>query len=454
MIKYINAIVIISLGLASTGWAGPNSYAQQFQNRNNNRSIPNPSAEQPLNSNWRILNYGRNTPNGLIQRTGGYQGMGFYRLKVSDRVSGDARWQFQPITIKGSTNYQISMAYRNTGAGAFMVNYQDDRGNQYWDWLASTTNARGWKYFTASYTTKSNARNLNFYLAALENGTFDTDSYEIKESGQSTPPTDPKPVNPTPPLPVNDPAPTNPIPNNPVIPNNPTPPPVQDLTKLKRGLVSVEFDDGWLSAYNNGLPVANKYGIKTTQYIISDYTKNGYTDYMNSNHVLEWKRQGHFIGSHSSTHPDLSSLQVGTLDSELRSAKEYLSALLGEEVLGFVTPYCSSSSLVENVAKQYYKYSRDCDSTNYLNSKANFNPYHLTSKIVEKGATTAQINQWLTEAQSQGKWLILVYHRIDDTNTTWSTTPSVLDEHMRTVKNHGITILPTMQAFDEIKAQL
>ncbi|MGL4758778.1 MAG: polysaccharide deacetylase family protein [Patescibacteria group bacterium] len=243
---------------------------------------------------------------------------------------------------------------------------------------------------------------------------------------------------------------------------NPTPTPTPTPTNqdgFTRGMVSVEFDDGWNSVYKNALPILDKYGIKTTQYIVSKYTAPDYAySYMTPAQIKDWRSKGHFIGSHSEDHSDLSTLTLEQLDLQLKNSKEYLSTLLNEDIQAFVTPYCNSSAAVEEVARKYYAFSRDCDMSGteggYLVSKSNFKPYHLTSKIVEKGTTTVQINQWLTEAKAQNKWLILVYHRIDESGGNWAMTPTEFDAHMNVVRNHGIPIVPTLQAFKEIKAQI
>ena len=41
------------------------------------------------------------------------------------------------------------------------------------------------------------------------------------------------------------------------------------FTISNRGLVSINFDDGYQSMYDNGLPILDAAGLKSTQYIIT-----------------------------------------------------------------------------------------------------------------------------------------------------------------------------------------
>lgn len=409
-------------------------------------SIINPSAELTIDSNWQQIKWGTNSPTFSIQKTGGFDGPSFFRVRNRSLSSGDSRWQFKNVNVKPNTSYNLSFAYRSNAFGVIMANYQDAAGNNYWDYLGDGNVQRNWSKFTTTYKTKANALNMNFFLAATGVGTYDTDSFSIAETGSATSPAVITPVTPTP-------TPVTPV--TPVTPT-PTPPAPVGPNAFNRGLVSVEFDDGWYSAYQNALPIVKKYGMTTTQYVITTPSESLYTEYMSPTQILSWKAQGQKIGSHSQTHGDLATFQPAMIQAEMANSKAYLSNLISEEVKGFVTPYCSTSSVVETIAKTLYKYSRDCDfdGNNYLIGKNNFNSYHLTSKIVEKGTTNTQIAQWCKEAKDQGKWLILVFHRIDDSATTWTVTPAEFDGYMNIVKNSGVTNLHTMAAFDEVRAQM
>ncbi|GAC1378963.1 MAG: hypothetical protein NVSMB43_20770 [Pseudarthrobacter sp.] len=82
------------------------------------------------------------------------------------------------------------------------------------------------------------------------------------------------------------------------------------------GMVSVTFDDGWASQYNNALPVLNKYGIPATMYIISG-SVNAVPSYMTQDQIQAFASRGDEIAAHTVTHPDLTTLTPDQVDNEL-----------------------------------------------------------------------------------------------------------------------------------------
>ncbi len=68
------------------------------------------------------------------------------------------------------------------------------------------------------------------------------------------------------------------------------------------GMVSLTFDDGLKSVYDEAFPVLGKYNIKATAGIVLNRVTCGNDDYMNVEEVLELQRAGWEIASHSVTH--------------------------------------------------------------------------------------------------------------------------------------------------------
>jgi peptidoglycan/xylan/chitin deacetylase (PgdA/CDA1 family) len=421
----IKKLSMLLLAIALVVVPVSNLYTGIQAQQTNPNLIANYSGELAIKDTWQKVTWGNNISNLNLQTTGVKDGNYFFRVRTSSYQTGDSRWQFKPVVITPSANYDLSFSYKSSTRGNVTVNWQDNLGNQNWDYITTLNSNKIWTSYNTTYKTNPKAVSMTYFVNINSVGSFDTDSYSLKLS----------PV------------------------TNPGPVVVTDPTKFARGLVSVEFDDGWVSAYNNALPIVDSLGIKTTQYIVTDFTTPEYlSEYLSPAQIKDWRARGHFIGSHALSHPDLTTFDPAAVDLQLKNSKIYLSNLLGEQILGFVTPYCRSNAVVAEIAAKYYRYSRDCDEViaedSYLNAKNTITPYHLTSKIVEFGTTDVQIKQWMTLAQAQNKWLILVYHRIDNSGGTWSMPTAEFQKHMTAVKNHGIKILPTMQAFDEVMSQV
>ena len=112
------------------------------------------------------------------------------------------------------------------------------------------------------------------------------------------------------------------------------------------GFVSIDFDDGYQSMYDNGLPIFDAAGIRTTQYIITGNTLGdtivnpdlgpvgvGNSGYVTWDEVQTMAANGHEIGAHTRTHQSLSTLcqipdcsVADTLTNEINGSKADLIA--------------------------------------------------------------------------------------------------------------------------------
>jgi len=102
----------------------------------------------------------------------------------------------------------------------------------------------------------------------------------------------------------------------------------------KTALVTTSWDDG----HALDLRVAERlatYGVKGTFYVPIDYP---IIPRMSRHEILELRRMGMEIGSHTQTHPRIHRLNAGKVLRELCESKAYLEDLLGEEIRAFCYP--------------------------------------------------------------------------------------------------------------------
>src|SRR5690606_1721656 len=71
-------------------------------------------------------------------------------------------------------------------------------------------------------------------------------------------------------------------------------------------IITVTFDDGWESIYTDAMPLLQKYGIPTTQYVLSDEERNPL--YLTFDQIHAMDRAGHEIACHGGDHTDLTIL--------------------------------------------------------------------------------------------------------------------------------------------------
>lgn len=134
----------------------------------------------------------------------------------------------------------------------------------------------------------------------------------------------------------------------------------------KKGRVAViTFDDGFLSVYQNAMPVLNHFGFTATNYFVVheiagknnwDTPKAQRAACMNMEQIKQWISSGHEVGSHSLTHPHLTTIDDETALNEINISKQFLTEKLGVDVLSFAYPYGDENQTICNHVKQagYY----------------------------------------------------------------------------------------------------
>lgn len=111
---------------------------------------------------------------------------------------------------------------------------------------------------------------------------------------------------------------------------------------VARGKVAViTIDDGYLSFYENGMPVLRHYGYPATVFVHTAAVGNH--DYMSWEQLREIRKQGVEIGSHSHSHEHfVNAATNGRLDvfvDDLRRSRQIFTSELGEEPELYSYPY-------------------------------------------------------------------------------------------------------------------
>jgi peptidoglycan/xylan/chitin deacetylase (PgdA/CDA1 family) len=190
-------------------------------------------------------------------------------------------------------------------------------------------------------------------------------------------------------------------------------------------MISLNFDDGWLSAYNNALPILNKAGLKSTQYIIGEGLSDPY-NYVNASQVLTMQSTGHEIGAHSRTHADLIGLSASQLQSEINGSKQDLLEIGVNQVNTFAYPFGDVNSTVETATRNAgFTSARGVESG--FNTK-DTNPYILKSRSLENTTSITTIKSWIDAAIQNDTWEILVIHQVVNSGGQYSITPATMQQ--------------------------
>ena len=210
------------------------------------------------------------------------------------------------------------------------------------------------------------------------------------------------------------------------------------------GMVSVTFDDGWASQYNNALPILTKYGVPATLYVFSGAINT--EDYMTQAQIQAFANRGDEIASHTVTHSDLTKLSAAQLENELAQSKATLQQMFGPSAaLDFASPFGAYNAATTAAVQKHYATQRNTDAG--FNGQTGFNPYNILVQNVDSSTTTGTVQRWLNSAKANNTWLVLVYHEVGMSvgQDVYHTDTAVLDSQMAAVKNSGLPVVTVRQ---------
>lgn len=194
-----------------------------------------------------------------------------------------------------------------------------------------------------------------------------------------------------------------------------------DLTESQGAVVSFTFDDGYASQLTLAAPILARHGFVGTDYVATGLLASAPDEW--GSRYLTWPevhtlgdQYGWEIGSHSVSHPPLTTVDETQLERELADSKAELVAN-GFDVTGFATPYGDYNDAVLRQAAKLYAYHRPFHDTDVLNSYP-VDRSLLWVKQVQAGGggapsiTVDDVKGWIDEAVREKAWLVLVFHEI------------------------------------------
>ena len=373
--------------------------------------VPNAGVETPDSTGTAPLGWQHgqsrvNTPAFSYLSTG-HTGSRSVQVKISSYTSGDAYWTYPAQQATGGATYEFSDYYRaNVTTYVYAQVTMADRSQQ-WLYVGQAVHTNGWNKFDQQFVAPAGAVQVRVYHSLSAKGYLITDDYDLHQ----------------------------------YVPQG-----------YARGMVSITFDDALRSTYTNGLPIMQKYGFATTQYMLSGMTND--PNYMTVAMMRAMRDAGEEIASHTVNHPHLPDITQTQLTYQLSQSKSDLQKKLGVTPTDFASPYGEYNAETLTSIKKYYRSHRSTDVG--FNSRDNFDIYNIKVQNVIATTTTAQIADWVNQAKTQHTWLVLVYHAVDPdvaSAGTWDTTPSDLDAQFAAIASNGIAVRTVSQALDEISAQ-
>lgn len=310
-----------------------------------------------------------------------------------------------PVRLKKNATYRYEFWYRSQTPTSVTFEYRTPAKKQLqYEHAAFLPAASKWQRFTAHVNTGQKMETLRVIAGSDEPGHIDTRGYALRQ-----------------------------------IPS----------ASLSRGMVTVAFDDGWQSIAEHAAPLLQNYGIRSTQYIISDVSAHKTPGYMDYETIHALKNAGHEIGSHSMAHCNQTSLTPAQLTDIATGSKQQLETQGLGPIRSFAYPLGQYNAATQAVYPQHYTYIRSSDAG--FNDRY-FDATNIRSMGILDTTTEAELQQWLDDAKANKQWVVLVYHRVDESGT-YSVTRQQLNRQLAMVARSGLDVLPLGEAADAILRQ-
>ena len=123
-----------------------------------------------------------------------------------------------------------------------------------------------------------------------------------------------------------------------------------DNQQVNLDKICLSFDDGHASDCELVLPLLQKYNMQATFFITPNLV--GKKGYISWNQVRMLQDAGMEIGSHSLSHPYMTTLSTQQLFTELKQSKDQIEQNIGKEIKSFAYPYGDYNKDVATLVKK------------------------------------------------------------------------------------------------------
>ncbi len=196
-----------------------------------NNLVENPSVEvSGLNNNpdqWFRGGWGTNVSNFSYPVLGKDSAKGI-KVSITNYTDGDAKWYFAPKAVIPGNSYAYSHWYTADATSSIVARYTKSDGTYQYVEVQTLSPQVNWTKFSTNLQIPAGVQFVTIFHSLRSVGTLTTDGFELV----------PQTV-------------------------------MSDPSLFNEGMVSLTFDDGWLSHYTNVLPILNTANLKGSFGIVS-----------------------------------------------------------------------------------------------------------------------------------------------------------------------------------------
>lgn len=222
------------------------------------------------------------------------------------------------------------------------------------------------------------------------------------------------------------------------------------VPKNDRAIVTFAFDDGFDSDYIMARPVLDKYHFPATSYVVgSTVGSSGKLSIEQLKNLQELNRWD--ISSHSYSHSNLTARPRAEIEDDLSLSKKFLEnnrLYKGSEHFAF--PYGEfDSEALRAVVQKYFKTARTVEGP--VETLPPSDPYRLRVMMVSNSDSPLQVSERVRAALAGGDWLIIVFHRLVDSDADQETEYLVSDfeQIVDDVASRGVDVMTVSEVYED-----
>lgn len=203
-----------------------------------------------------------------------------------------------------------------------------------------------------------------------------------------------------------------------------------DYTKVEKGAIYMFFDDGTSGQYENAFRIMEKYGLRGTINVVTSWVGND--NFVTWSQLREMEQAGWVVCSHTHTHQRLWNMS----DEEVRYECETSSRMLFDRGFYFgskcmVAPFGAYSARVDRVAREYFAIVRSNAYDNRNNPSMEHIHSHPRHQYYISPHNTDDLDimsGWVDNVIDNKESLAIAFHRVDDSQTQYTTPVDVFEE--------------------------
>ncbi len=200
--------------------------------------------------------------------------------------------------------------------------------------------------------------------------------------------------------------------------------------EFKIAAVSYTFDDNTPKQLPVAIPLFDQYNFKVTLFPVINWV----SDWSGLKKAAE---NGHEIGSHTVSHPVLSTLSVENQEKELQQSQHVIdSNIPGEKCVTIAYPNCVTGDLA--TVQKYYLAGRICSGAIVPSTPSDF--YNISSIAAGSQSSVRLVQDFNSKvelAKASNGWCVFLLHGIDDDKGYSPVASTELAAHLKFMNDHS-----------------